>query len=230
MNQKVLIVDDHALVRAGLRPTIQTALDDACDILEADSLARALEILEEQVNTVDLVLLDLTLPDAQGLVGLERIREKFSSIPIAILSAQTDTQLIQNSYRLSISGFIIKSAKAEIIVSAVRLILSGGIYIPPEILNAAKSSQEPQTRSWGRTGLSESQLTPRQQEVLHLITKGASNQEISDSIGATIGTVKSHVVGILRALGVNSRTQAISLVHDNPTLLGQNNQFNTVKS
>ena len=71
------------------------------------------------------------------------------------------------------------------------------------------------------TSSDNSQLTPRQQEVLYLITKGASNQEISDSVGATIGTVKSHVVGILRALGVHSRTQAISMVHDNPELLGQ---------
>ena len=123
---------------------------------------------------------------------------------------------------MNISGFIIKNAKAEVLVSAVRLILSGGVYIPPELLTAAMNPPERTRRTRERnTSSDNSQLTPRQQEVLYLITKGASNQEISDSVGATIGTVKSHVVGILRALGGHSRTQAINLVHENPEILGQ---------
>lgn len=229
MSHKILIVDDHALVRAGLRPTIQETLNNKCDILETDSLATTLEILKEHGNTIDLVLLDLTLPDAQGLTGLEQIREQFSSIPIAILSAQASTQLIQNAYRLSISGFIIKNAKPEVIASAIRLMLSGGIYIPPEILSSARNLPESPSRRLENAKPTNYQLTPRQQEVLQLITKGASNQEISESIGATIGTVKSHVVSILRTLGVHSRTQAISLAHDNPELLGKDNQSNIIK-
>lgn len=221
MKQKILIVDDHGLVRAGLRPIIKDALNSECDILETESLEATLQVLKEQSSSIDLVLLDLTLPDAQGLLALEQVREHFPSVPVAVLSAQTDTHMIQSAYRMNISGFIIKNAKAEILVSAVRLILSGGVYIPPEMLTATMNPPERIRRSRERSSSNDgSQLTPRQQEVLYLITKGASNQEISDSVGATIGTVKSHVVGILRALGVHSRTQAISLVHDNPALLG----------
>jgi DNA-binding NarL/FixJ family response regulator len=222
MKHKILIVDDHGLVRAGLRPILQDALGGVCDIIEAESLEATLGIIATQGSSIDLVLLDLTLPDAQGLSALERVRSQFPNVPIAVLSGQSDTHLIQTAYRMNISGFIIKNAKAEVLVSAVRLILSGGVYIPPELLSAAMSPPERTRRTRERnTSSDNSQLTPRQQEVLYLITKGASNQEISDSVGATIGTVKSHVVGILRALGVHSRTQAISMVHDNPELLGQ---------
>ena len=221
MDYKILIVDDHGLVRAGLRPILDTALGGKCALLEAETLAQTIELIGKEPD-IDLVLLDLTLPDANGLSALEKVRAIYPNVPVAVLSGQADTQMIQAAYRQNISGFIIKNAKAEVLVSAVRLILSGGVYIPPELLNAAMSIPDrKRTRAERVSGKDRSQLTPRQQEVLYLITKGCSNQEISDSVGATIGTVKSHVVGILRALGVHSRTQAISLVHDNPDLLGQ---------
>ncbi len=223
MDYKILIVDDHGLVRSGLKPILDDALNGKCEVLEAETLAGTLEIIDRHQDNLDLVLLDLTLPDAQGLTALDRVRERFPSVPLAVLSGTDDVHLIQAAYRQNISGFIIKNAKAEVLVSAVRLILSGGVYIPPELLTAAMSPATERKRM--RTDRSRdgagSQLTPRQQEVLYLITKGCSNQEISETVGATIGTVKSHVVGILRALGVHSRTQAIHLVHENPELLGQ---------
>lgn len=223
MKHKILIVDDHGLVRAGLQPILKSALNDDCEILETESLEATMVMLEAQGASFDLVLLDLTLPDAQGLSALEKVRAQYPNVPVAVLSGQNDTHLIQSAYRMNISGFIIKNAKAEVLVSAVRLILSGGVYIPPELLTAAMNPPERVRRTRERNSSSNhsSQLTPRQQEVLYLITRGASNQKISDTVGATIGTVKSHVVGILRSLGVHSRTQAISLVHDNPDLLGQ---------
>lgn len=223
MDYKILIVDDHGLVRSGLKPILDSALGGKCQVLEAESLAGTLEVISRHADDLDLVLLDLTLPDAQGLTALEKVREQFPTVPLAVLSGQDDTHLIQLAYRQNISGFIIKNAKAEVLVSAVRLILSGGVYIPPELLTAALKPpvERKRSRSERSVEVGISQLTPRQQEVLYLITKGCSNQEISDSVGATIGTVKSHVVGILRALGVHSRTQAINLVHENPELLGQ---------
>ena len=221
MDYKILIVDDHGLVRAGLRPILDDALGGKCTLLEAETLAQTMDLIAAE-SDLDLVLLDLTLPDATGLVALEKVRTQFPHVPVAVLSGQADTQLIQAAYRQNISGFIIKNAKAEVLVSAVRLILSGGVYIPPELLTAAMNTPErKRTRAERHASNDSSQLTPRQQEVLYLITKGCSNQEISDSVGATIGTVKSQVVGILRALGVHSRTQAINLVHENPEILGQ---------
>lgn len=223
MNYKILIVDDHGLVRSGLKPILDDALNSQCQVLEAETLAQTMDILEVQKDELDLVLFDLTLPDAQGLNGLETVRERFPAVPLAVLSGTDDVHLIQAAYRYNISGFIIKNAKAEVLVSAVRLILSGGVYIPPELLTAAMSPavDRRRTRSDRASGQDGSQLTPRQQEVLYLITKGCSNQEISDAVGATIGTVKSHVVGILRTLGVHSRTQAIHMVHETPEILGQ---------
>ena len=198
-------------------------MNGKCHVLEAETLSGTLEIIDRHQDDLDLVLLDLSLPDAQGLTALDRVRERFPSVPLAVLSGNDDVHLIQAAYRQNISGFIIKNAKAEVLVSAVRLILSGGVYIPPELLTAAMSPavERKRVRSDRAREGNNSQLTPRQQEVLYLITKGCSNQEISESVGATIGTVKSHVVGILRALGVHSRTQAIHLVHENPDLLGQ---------
>lgn len=223
MDYKILIVDDHGLVRSGLKPILDDALNGKCKVLEAETLEGTLEVIDRHQDDLDLVLLDLTLPDAQGLTALDRVRERFPSVPLAVLSGTDDIHLIQAAYRQNISGFIIKNAKAEVLVSAVRLILSGGVYIPPELLTAAMNPATERKRvraDRSREGAG-SQLTPRQQEVLYLITKGCSNQEISETVGATIGTVKSHVVGILRALGVHSRTQAIHLVHENPDLLGQ---------
>ena len=224
MEYKILIVDDHGLVRSGLKPILDDALNGKCQLLEAENLAGTLEVIDRHQDDLDLVLLDLTLPDAQGLAALDRVRERFPSVPLAVLSGNDDIHLIQAAYRQNISGFIIKNAKAEVLVSAVRLILSGGVYIPPELLTAAMSSPTERKRTRAERSIEGgggSQLTPRQQEVLYLITKGCSNQEISDAVGASIGTVKSHVVGILRALGVHSRTQAIHLVHENPDILGQ---------
>ena len=221
MSNKILIVDDHGLVRSGLKPILQDVLSQGCVILEAETLAQTLDIIGMN-SDLDLVLLDLTLPDAHGLAALETVRAQFPSVPVAVLSGQEDLHLIQSAYRHNISGFMVKNAKAEVLVSAVRLILSGGVYVPPELLTVAMSGGAGKRTRAERGGSGGgSTLTPRQQEVLYLITKGCSNQEISDSVGATIGTVKSHVVGILRALGVHSRTQAISMVHDNPELLRQ---------
>ncbi len=222
MDYTILIVDDHGLVRSGLKPILESALEGKCKILESDSLASTLDMIEQYQDTLDLVMLDLTLPDASGLTALERVREKYPTVPLAVLSGLVDTHLIQSAYSQNISGFIIKNVKPEILVSAVRLILSGGVYIPPELLTAAlkPEAERKRTRADRASESGGAQLTPRQQEVLYLITKGCSNQEISDTVGATIGTVKSHVVGILRALGVHSRTQAFHLVQENPELLG----------
>lgn len=221
MSNKILIVDDHGLVRSGLKPILQDVLGQDCVVLEAETLAQTLDVIGKN-DDIDLVLLDLTLPDAHGLAALETVRAQFPSVPVAVLSGQEDLHLIQAAYRHNISGFMVKNAKAKVLVSAVRLILSGGVYVPPELLTIAMSGGSNKRTRGERGGSgSGSTLTPRQQEVLYLITKGCSNQEISDSVGATIGTVKSHVVGMLRALGVHSRTQAISMVHDNPELLGQ---------
>jgi DNA-binding NarL/FixJ family response regulator len=220
----ILLVDDHALFREGLALVLKLQLNIAeadVNILEADSAKTALEAVQQHQD-LDLILLDLHLPDNQDFSLLQQIKSFDPSIPVAMLSANEDAQKIQQALQQGASGFITKSSKSSVMISAIQLILAGGIYVPPAILkanlggelaenSASTAPSNISTLSPNSTGDTITvQLTERQKEVLLLMDDGLSNKEIAKVLTMSPSTVKVHVAAILRACNVNNRTQAVS--------------------
>ncbi|MBP6699836.1 MAG: response regulator transcription factor [Halioglobus sp.] len=208
---RVLVADDHPLYRDALRNLVCAAFDDV-EVSECEDIASALRCLRE--GTVDLVLLDLSMPDADGLDGLRRLRDASPATPVIICSAQDDPGLVRESFRLGVSGYLPKSSGTEVTRHALQLVRSGGIYVPSEALieTVAKDiSGEP----GGEKGANRSgaDLTPRQLAVLALLEKGMSNKAIARELDIGEITVKAHVSAILRKLGVDNRVQAVLAGH-----------------
>lgn len=206
-----LLIDDHDLVRDGIRPVLEQLDRGNVLILEANCLADAKEQYLRYPE-VDLVLLDLGLPDAEGLDVLADATAPFGDTPIVVLSADDDAQSVKRSLDAGAMGFVPKNSPTKVIAGALRLVLSGGIYIPPELLAAAQDSSPrdmaPPARAKSADQLG---LTERQIEVLSLLAQGKSNKVVSRELGVTPGTVKNHVAAILRALQVCNRIQAAAL-------------------
>lgn len=196
---RVLIADDHQLFRDGLREVLRQ-FDDQVDIVEAGDFDQAVAAVSDGL---DLVLLDLTMPGDTWENGVQRVATALSDgCRLIILSASDDPRQIRQSVALGAAGFIPKTASSRVMVSALRLVMEGGVYLPQSIL--AIAVEPPQSADC--TGGS---LTPRQRDVLAVLSQGKSNKEIARVLDIAEGTVKLHVTAILKALGVNSRTRAV---------------------
>jgi len=191
----VLIADDHPIMRSALRTALAT-LDPEPVFLEVGDAAGVLEMLERG-DSVDLVLLDLHMPGVGNVDGVRRLRERAPGTPMAVVSGSEESGIAAALIGMGIAGFIPKSDAPQNIVSAVRLILSGGVYAPQRLM------------AQPRVGPDASSLTERQLEVVRLLARGQSNKEIARALGITEGTVKVHLLSVFRALGVRNRTQAV---------------------
>jgi len=211
---KILLIDDHVLIRQATHGVLKKLKRDAL-VLEANNSAEAMARLAENPDT-GLILLDLTLPDRDGFDVLAELRERYPSAVVVVLSGHQDADKVRRALDLGARGYITKSAKGDVMVSALRLIMSGGTYIPPEILAGGLSSP-PQARYAApndRLASPEAAgLTERQIEVLALIMQGKNNKTICRTLDLAEPTVKNHVTAILRALDVKSRTEAVVTVN-----------------
>jgi DNA-binding NarL/FixJ family response regulator len=202
---KVLVVDDHALIRDAMR-SVLTELAADMSVLEASDSRRAMRLIELN-SDLQLVVLDLGLPDRDGIEVLADLRKRCPTIAVVVLSALEDRDSVLRALDLGAVGFIPKSAPRDVMVNALRLVLAGGIYIPPEALarpavNEAKAPSRPASPA-------ELGLTERQLEVLALMMQGKSNKVISRLLDVAEPTVKHHVTAILKALKVANRTEAV---------------------
>ena len=212
---KILVVDDHALIRTALRGVLDGL---GCDVtvLEASECRGAFSLIEAQPD-LDLVLLDLSLPGIHGLAALEELRARHPALPVVVLSSANDRASVMQALDRGAMGYIPKLSSNEVLISALRLVLSGGIYIPPEILARWESPvpTEPQgIAAAGRvTPLRQTPadlgMSERQAQVLRLLLEGKSNKIICRELDLAESTVKNHVSLILKALNVTSRTQAV---------------------
>lgn len=222
---KVLLVDDHTLFREGVSSFL-TRLDDAMVFFHADNPRDAC-LLAEQESPFDLVLLDYSIPGVTGLDLYFSLRERVKSTPITLLTGENNSQLIQTALQAGINGYITKNSTPEVMLSALKLILSGGLYIPSQILAAGAIGEQsfipstaPNFTDIGRDSASVTvrpstiNLTCRQQEVLEELAKGYSNKEIARELGMSPSTVKVHVASILRELEVKNRTRAVTMAQD----------------
>ena len=198
---RILVVDDHPLMADALELAMR-ALDRATEVETAGNLRSAITRAAEA--SFDLCLLDLGLPDCSGLQALERMRESLPALPVVVVSGSDDTGHVLKALDLGAMGYIPKTSPRDVLLGAVRLVASGGIYVPVQALTAREAaSAAPPTPS------SDLGISARQREVLDLLLKGLPNKLIARKLDISENTAKIHVSAVLRALGVASRTQAL---------------------
>ena len=219
---KILLVDDHTLFREGMRMELEN-LEADCEIVEASTCEEAFQAAQKHTD-FDIVLLDLNLPDMPGFAGLSVLREEHPHLPVVVLSASEDRSTVLESLERGAMGFIPKSSTSQVLMGALRLVLNTGVYIPPTVLLGATASSPPPRikRSEGeQLTADELGLTDRQMDVMRLMVQGKPNKIISRELGLAEGTVKTHVTAVLRALNVNTRTQAVLAVSRMGVTLGK---------
>jgi DNA-binding NarL/FixJ family response regulator len=211
---KILIVDDHPLIREALRQVLQ-ALDRQLELLEAQSGDEALELTRLNQDT-SLILLDLALPGVDGFEVLRRLRDGFPGIPVVVVSAHDNAETVMRVIDAGAMGYIPKTSTTPILLNALRLVLSGGVYLPPEVLRRhgaiAPAAPQPAVGPAQLRDPREIGLTERQAQVLALLVQGKPNKLICRDLNLAEGTVKIHVTAVLKALGVTNRTQAVIAV------------------
>jgi DNA-binding NarL/FixJ family response regulator len=207
---KILVVDDHTLIREALRGVLQELKPEA-DVIDASSCREALELAQANAGELDLILLDLSLPDGDGFDTLGELRDLYPAVAIVVLSASRDRDSVTKALDLGALGFIPKSASRAVMVSALQLVFAGGIYVPPEILQRPQKAPMSAPVS-APMSPSELGLTERQIDVLALMMQGKSNKAVCRELDLAEATVKNHVTAILRALKVTNRTEAVLAV------------------
>jgi DNA-binding NarL/FixJ family response regulator len=206
---KILLVDDHALIRDALRGVLKDLAHEAT-VLEAADSRQAMCLVEAHPD-LHLILLDLNLPDREGFAVLADLRRRHATISLVVLSASQDRDSIVKAIDLGALGFIPKSSPRGVMVNALRMVFSGGIYIPPEALVRAEAREAPSVPG-GPVSPADLGFTERQMEVLALMMRGKSNKAICRVLDVAEATVKHHVTAILKALKVTNRTEAVIAV------------------
>jgi len=197
----IIIADDHPLFRTALVQAVHMALEQV-NLLEADSIASLLQQLEA-TGEVDLLLLDLKMPGANGFSGLTHLRSQYPDLPVVVISANEDPQVIRQAMHLGASGFIPKSSPMKQLVSALHEIIAGNSWFPPGI------EEIPPTPEQQALAARLASLTPQQYRVLVMLNEGLLNKQIAYELGVSEATIKAHVTAIFRKLEVKNRTQAV---------------------
>ena len=224
---KVLLIDDHPLILTALQNVIEGMGSDVAVVGVGGARAARAALAADQADSFDLVLLDLRLGDADGFDLLIELRNGWPALPVVVVSASDRSADVIRAIDLGAMGFVPKRASNETLADALRVVMSGGIYVPPMTMgDRGTPADEPHAAShdvgshaWPPgmdalrpTALAQFKLTPRQTDVLGLLLRGQSNKLIARELDLSVETVKDHVAAVLRALGVNSRTQAVLAV------------------
>jgi DNA-binding NarL/FixJ family response regulator len=199
---RLLIADDHPLFRGALREAVSGMFGRA-EIAEAATFEDVTDLLERG-REVDLILLDLRMPGVRGFSGLMYLRAQYPSVPVVVVSANDDPDVIRRCMEFGASGFFPKTLGADVMRAAVARVLAGEVWTPPEF-DAARETDAESAAMIARL----SSLTPQQVRVLMMLSGGLLNKQIAYELGVSEATVKAHVSAILQKLGVDSRTQAV---------------------
>jgi DNA-binding NarL/FixJ family response regulator len=201
----VLLADDQTLFREGFKRLL-VDLGQIVEVIEAEDLPTALVHLEQQPK-FDIIVLDWGIPGMNGLAGLPRLRQSAPETPIVVLSASIRWQDAKSALSAGAAGYVPKTSSAQVLLGALKLILAGGIYLPPLLLDTNDTEENVRTSA----DAAAAGLTRRQLEVLVLLSDGKTNRQIAEQLGLSEGTVKLHVAAVFKALKVHSRTQAVML-------------------
>ncbi|CAH0150278.1 MULTISPECIES: response regulator transcription factor ErdR [unclassified Pseudomonas] len=203
---EILIADDHPLFRSALQQALTMGLGAGVRLVEVASIAELEARLAEKTDW-DLVLLDLNMPGAYGFSGLVLLRGQYPQLPVVMISAQEEAAVVVRAREFGASGFIPKSSSLEVLQQAVRQVLEGEVWWPPQSEEAVSLSSEAKAASAGLAS-----LTPQQFRVLTMVCEGLLNKQIAYELSVSEATVKAHVTAIFRKLGVRTRTQAALLL------------------
>jgi len=209
---RILIVDDHALFREGIKRLLDQIFPED-EYFQAATYDEALALCSGQ-NPPDLILTDLQMPGWPGFEGIRHIRATLPKTPVVVVSASENGADARMALEHGASGFIPKSSSVQIMVSALKLVLAGGVYVPHALLQSGTNGLTstphnhvvpPATSDLGN----HVNLTQRQRDVLSCLREGKSNKQIAYELGLSEGTVKIHVTAIFKSLNVKNRTQAV---------------------
>jgi DNA-binding NarL/FixJ family response regulator len=195
---KVLVADDHALIRSGMRAQL-ALLAPELTVIEAADWQQTFAAAE--AADIDLALIDLWMPGGEGAEPLARLLQLHPTLPVVVVSASEDANAMRRALATGAMGYLTKSEPASVLLGAIRLVLSGGIYVPTALAGLTRSSA-------GSVSAPAPQLTERQRDVLRWVAEGKSNQEIAALLKVARATVKVHLSDVFRALDVVNRTQA----------------------
>jgi two-component system nitrate/nitrite response regulator NarL len=215
MGQSILIADDHAMVRDGLRPFLVSVGEDM-QVLEAGTLDDAI-VQSQKSPELSLAILDLNMPGMKGFDGLSRFREQCPDVAVVILSANFSKSEILSAMDLGAMGYLPKTMTGSSITNAIKLILSGERYLPSVLINADSVQNDSEISAATSQNILTTilrKLTDREKEVLDLLVDGKSNKQIANTLSIGEITVKIHVRHIYRKMGVKTRAQAVRVVFE----------------
>ena len=201
---RLLLADDHEMVRLAMRYAL-ASLSDSIVLLEAADASQVRAILDVE-PALDLAIVDLRMPGADGIEWIKSLRTRYPSLPLLVISATEDSSLVRALIGCGVAGFIPKSDSPAVILQAVRLVLAGGTYAPLRLLSDPMLGSPSDA---GRAGPTMAGLTPRQREVLGQLARGLPNKRIARELGLSESTVKVHLLAIYRVLAVRNRTEAV---------------------
>jgi DNA-binding NarL/FixJ family response regulator len=205
MSISVVIADDHSLVRQGLRRYLEMAGD--IEVLgEASNGAEVLRMIDNGTGVPDIVLLDIRMPEMDGLETARRIRVKYPDVGIIILTAYDDRQFVVEAVRAGARGYVLKARDAEHLIQTVRLVAGGNMVIDPQLVVALAEELSVANERDRRAGT----LTAREVEVLQLLAFGHTNKDIAEQLFISPDTVKTHLEHIFEKLGTSDRTAAVA--------------------
>lgn len=217
---KILIADDHELFLKGLEFILHENLQNI-DLVPAQSYTEIFSILEQDAS-FDLVITDLAMPGANWLDAINKIHQILPETPIIIISAVFDKEILQQTLDIGVSGYIPKTASNNLIISAINLVLAGGVYIPHELMYSSKQPDDNQEKREYLVPLktlekltatpsehTQKSLTSRQIDIIKCIAEGLSNKQIAYKLNLTEGTIKVHITVIFKILNVKNRTAAV---------------------
>jgi len=202
MHNTIIIADDHPLFRQALRETVASIFMDAT-ILELESLKETNSILSHE--EAELLLLDLRMPDSDGLAGLMMIKGMYPALPVIIVSASEEAETVRAAIQAGAAGYIYKSYSLQQIRNAIEQVRDGGVHIPAGIETGVTELEHHELYVISRI----SSLTPSQLRVFISLSHGLMNKQIAADMAISEATVKAHVTSVYRKLGVRSRTQAV---------------------
>lgn len=201
---ELLIADDHPLFREALRNLVARSFPQTT-IHEADSLPHLYALVDAHADA-ELLLLDLDMPGAQGFSALLHVQGLQPQLPVVIVSAHEDPALMQQALALGAMGFIPKSVDARTLDTALRQVLEGTPWLPPQLREDPSGAAD---ERGGMAAQAVRELTPQQFRVLQMLGAGQLNKQIAFELGISEATVKAHMTAIMRKLGVTNRTQAV---------------------
>lgn len=204
---KILVVEDHTLVREGLLATLKSLGPDTRAVGVPDA-NQAVAVLESE--DIDMMILDLMLPGTRGQIFLPLVRRRYPTVPVVVLSALDDARTVSRAMAAGASGFVSKASSGSELLKALRAVLSGKIYLSPKLRELAGRAEPADGKK--RTLGERFGLTVAQGRVLELMAEGRSNRQIAELLGVTEGTVKIHASAIIKAMGVSNRAEAALMV------------------